>query len=495
MRIIIVFILLIYFKVSVSQEVFDLLIKSTKDEELNDALELPNGDLILCGGIGKTNFPSMESGFIIKISSTGEILLEKYIELPDTSVEIQEILQINDNLIVISKAGNKQFAHANTIYYQEFDSGFKLLKEKRYTVSVEPVDVSFIKTFVNFNGNIILYGAIIKYSDKLFYYEMFFFEISAEGDSIRSNFVILEGHNYNAAWSIIEKRDSSGYYCLVEDYPYENYFAWGQVLSINNELEILSYKNIPDLIGSQGDIKWFTDTTYILTGIKVPMNEPFELGVIILDTAHNVINYNRFGEDNIRDIPALYKSIEYCEGDEFVYLAGTSNMILSSFPNEPSYIMFIKTNRELEAVWEKFYKGDAYYSVRFFKRTLDGGFIFLTNRYDYLTQNDERDIYIYKVDSAGNIPVSAEKGHEITVSELIVFPNPGNNELKIRTAIQSIGGEFCLYEISGKLILKQKITGTNTTINTSALLTGTYIYKYYYKNEMIETGKWIKDSN
>ncbi len=58
--------------------------------------------------------------------------------------------------------------------------------------------------------------------------------------------------------------------------------------------------------------------------------------------------------------------------------------------------------------------------------------------------------------------------------------------------MQRIGGEFTIYDISGKHVFMQKITQAITPINTNDLPSGAYIYNYFYEGKEIESGKWIK---
>jgi len=69
-----------------------------------------------------------------------------------------------------------------------------------------------------------------------------------------------------------------------------------------------------------------------------------------------------------------------------------------------------------------------YYIV--FLATNDGGCLMVGCRYDYETQDQERDIYIAKVNSDGLIVWTQEipMGKQVTT----VFPNPGTNRLNIK---------------------------------------------------------------
>ena len=157
------------------------------------------------------------------------------------------------------------------------------------------------------------------------------------------------------------------------------------------------------------------------------------------------------------EVMAPFGSLNFNINDEYIYLSGISNYDIynGGLSNQPTEIHFVKLNRGLEPIYEKFYKGDVCYYNNFMKQTNDEGFIFLTTRYDYTTQDNERDIYILKVDSEGNLPVSS-KELRFQACELLVFPNPGN-KLKIRTAIQSTDGIFNLYNLQGKQVFSKKI--------------------------------------
>ena len=81
-------------------------------------------------------------------------------------------------------------------------------------------------------------------------------------------------------------------------------------------------------------------------------------------------------------------------------------------------------------------------------------------------------------------------------SEITVYPNPGNNTLNIRTALQNARIE--IYDITGKLVYNQEITGNNTRINAEGWPSGAYVWKVYTgvstgSTTLAETGKWIKE--
>ena len=111
------------------------------------------------------------------------------------------------------------------------------------------------------------------------------------------------------------------------------------------------------------------------------------------------------------------------------------------------------------------------------------------NRYDYETQNQERDIYIVKVDSNGLVTWS----QEIPVNSLstMVYPNPGTGQLNIKTSINNV--DFELINLNGQVVIRKRLDENQSDINTEILKSGIYFYRLIdKKNKTVETGKWIK---
>jgi hypothetical protein len=76
---------------------------------------------------------------------------------------------------------------------------------------------------------------------------------------------------------------------------------------------------------------------------------------------------------------------------------------------------------------------------------------------------------------------------------MLVYPNPGNENMTVRTAAQILSGTFVLYDILGRCVLEKDITKDFETIETQNLPCGTYVYSYFYKGRIAEQGKWMKE--
>jgi len=110
-------------------------------------------------------------------------------------------------------------------------------------------------------------------------------------------------------------------------------------------------------------------------------------------------------------------------------------------------------------------------------------------RYDYQTQNQERDVYILNVNKDG-ILTWAYNFPE-TTRQVIVYPNPGHDEISIVAKQNNL--KFDLFSTEGFRILSKEIE-IQDKINTSHIPRGIYFYKLYNPDsETISTGKWIKN--
>ena len=71
------------------------------------------------------------------------------------------------------------------------------------------------------------------------------------------------------------------------------------------------------------------------------------------------------------------------------------------------------------------------------------------------------------------------------------YPNPGGNMLNICSALQNAQVE--VYDMNGRLIHSQALTGNVTAIDAADWASGTYVWKVFSNGKEAETGKWIKE--
>jgi len=83
---------------------------------------------------------------------------------------------------------------------------------------------------------------------------------------------------------------------------------------------------------------------------------------------------------------------------------------------------------------------------------------------------------------------------EKTKGQVLVYPNPLNENSVFAVSNDMIGGTLKVYSIDGKLLLQQKITQSKTTIG-NILVGSSTIYMYSYEKQGSKTiyGKWVSE--
>jgi hypothetical protein len=71
-----------------------------------------------------------------------------------------------------------------------------------------------------------------------------------------------------------------------------------------------------------------------------------------------------------------------------------------------------------------------------------------------------------------------------------IFPNPATEVLNIELN-EFFAGNIVVYDLSGRMIMEEMISGTQSQINISTLSTGNYIYKLMSENSIFAQGKFI----
>ena len=168
----------------------------------------------------------------------------------------------------------------------------------------------------------------------------------------------------------------------------------------------------------------------------------------------------------------------YVNDSNEVYLVYVSNSTYPVLSNQNQWITTVKMNPDGSLVWKRHFMGDADYHVYSITEAPNKGIFVFAARYDWTTQNNERDLYIYKIDKNGSMLGTPALGglHPI---EVIVYPNPFQQQLEINFLNQTAQqATLTLLDVTGKMIQQQEvdITFSDThTLNTQNLPAGIYV--------------------
>jgi hypothetical protein len=465
-----------------SQSGFILKYSTPLDERPTAAVELPQGGFIILGNIFYK--PGIFQALIIKVKSSGDTSKTLKIIEDSASCYISDIVKGDDGNYFAT--GFKMYSSKLFIWIIKLTSNLEILKDTTYAVNM----LSIFNLYVTIDHfrNLLIYGTGGLFMGDTHAY---MYKLTQNCDSIIYKF--LDVNHSQIVFSCIDKPDFSGYYLFfIGDYL-EHINSFGKILSLNYELNKTKIDSIPLGLDLYFNAKNINNHEFVLTGKKHFLStEPRtdKIGIIRFDTSFTVENHMYLGPDDTISYPGYLHNLDFIDTSS-IYIGGTCNQALDDFSDNKSYFMVGKMDSHLNLQWEKYYGGDMYYSLWSILATNDHGCLLLGTSFDYLSQNIERDIMVIKVDSTGSsLPngiINREQIHSV-----ILYPNPGQEYLIIKSGPQLAGFDFELYSPYGQFVISRKIYNDHAKINTQPLSPGIYFYRIVKNSNLIDCGKWMK---
>ena len=169
--------------------------------------------------------------------------------------------------------------------------------------------------------------------------------------------------------------------------------------------------------------------------------------------------------------------------------------IVSGLPAEHQYFMLTLLDRNLNTTKELYYpvKADSTFLwVNTLKATSDGGCIIGGHFWNFVDNPIYQKQYLQSVIT--KFPAEAFDGiddpHHYGLQIAIAYPNPGNDELNIRTTLQNAVAE--VYSLQGQLMCSQPLDDIITSFSTDSWPSGTYLWRVIKDGQVCEHGKWVK---
>ena len=174
--------------------------------------------------------------------------------------------------------------------------------------------------------------------------------------------------------------------------------------------------------------------------------------------------------------------------DNSLYFAYTLN--LGFWDNRDSWMMIEHLSPNFDTISTLYYdhEGERIHSTATsILVTRDGGLL-LVYQSKNLDDTDQRWTTITKFPAEAFVGI--DEAHDNGLKVAIAYPNPGKDVLNIRTAVKNACVE--IYDLTGKLIYNQEITGEIIAINTESWPSGTFVWKVIACGKVVESGKLIK---
>ena len=479
-------ILVILFPVlAFTQSGFIFKYSTPNDETPSSIIETSDNGFLICGPMG--TYPDSYHTLLIKLNKYGDSVKTKIIEYPIGFSFISELVKLDNGTYM--GVGQKTLSSGEEqIWLLTLSESLDILSDTSYSCGLGTIYK--LRGFKDHAGRIVIYGTSTV-SDSLYDPpHLFIFLVTQQSDSLE--FKYFHAGTSQTVFSMLEKYDTTGYYMFLFGH-YQTYTqTFSQILGLNYQLQVTSTDSIPESLTFYLDSKNFLNGELLLTGKRTytgsnPRTD--KLGLLKLNSSLQLISDYFLGPDDTISNPGYNYNIGINQDNNIFYGGATNQSIYTLFPPEPSNIILGCFDTSLNVIWQKYYGGDQYYGVWTVNPTNDGGCIIGASSFDYQIQNQERDIYIMKVDTNGiitGINHDPPTGDQKTK----IYPNPGKEFIYVNTTIEHATVGF--YDLTGREIFSQILFSGSNPVNVQMLKPGLYIYKILQNSEVRECGKWIK---
>jgi hypothetical protein len=470
-----------------AQNTFEIRFNSCLDEYPRDFIMDSNNDFVCIIWKAPTTDYIPES-YIYKISPEGDTA-GKLFTKQDTVLKLYKIIQAGNSPLeyLVTGIGYNRDSSASLwfSYFMKITENMDIIWQKTYQLHNvdEYACIPILPQLLKEKENTFLHACFLTP-----HWKMYLFRISSAGDSLV--YRIYENDSSGEISDLTYNYDSSAYWLHTHFAHYSSSGPESQCITVNFDLEQTNVMYYPRWFAEGISAKLLPDRNLVAGSI---FWEPliggynFYLAAFKLDTAFNVLAECKFTHpDTTTQGGSTTMDFYY---PSCIYVGGDHTMPLGIWEPVPTWIVIAKMNVNLEIEFEKYIGGDAHYDFKTVTAASDSGILISGTRYDWNTQNYERDAIIIKLDMNGCI-TDIQNQNKIKVSTAIVYPNPGSEEINIRTALKNT--IFEMYDMNGKLIISKNLKQNITKINSILLNPGTYTWNVYDKTKVYDTGKWIK---
>lgn len=218
-----------------------------------------------------------------------------------------------------------------------------------------------------------------------------------------------------------------------------------------------------------------------------------------------------------RTFPSISVYSQYMEGETVTITKTPDNNIAIGtvgkridgagefYSDERAYLLLLNQNGD--SLWSHYYtyQNDSFdvEDMQFADMVVcpDGGFLFGGSYYSFPNDPVYMKAWLVKTDSLGNAPGMFTVGIEeeelvIRNLELKIFPNPASDNITLSMQENPKDDlQLEIYNISGKLVMQQQLPAFEKEhrVDVQNLQTGVYLVKLTMENQLVFSGKIIKD--
>jgi hypothetical protein len=283
--------------------------------------------------------------------------------------------------------------------------------------------------------------------------------------------------------------DSSFY--IVADIKPSSYEAY--LVRLNDTLGVDSIYVYPLTFFSQPTQLLIQDSFFLVSSRSVPVGIPARIcSFIVFDYLHNKIVDSLIGTSIQPAYPSAFTNLSLVDS-HFIFYGYTDNLTSNYYSQFQSSFTLCKMDLLGNVLYKKEIFDSIHYVTLFgIHTTRDGGCLLNGDSYNYTEGNYEKDIFIVKVDSSGQVTWT----HSITAisTKVNLFPNPASDQLNIALSDENEIIEFIqIHDLQGRTVLQQETKSYFIKLNIKYLPSGVYLLSGFTQSGKSFNGKFIRE--
>jgi len=417
---------------------------------------------------------------VIFIDSLGKFKKKINLSGFSDSISVDYVSEINDNYYVFG-GRNKD------VYIQVFDSCYNLIRSKRLRIASNIIYSPYINDVVHLDSSLFL---IIQFRTPSVTSRIAVLKVN---DFTLDSLNIFLSSGGGIAHCGIQHVSGNGIYVFTS---YYNNCGYGQMLSFDKELNILSCDTIPKLFHIGLNALWHNDSTLILSGISVYDPDPYynlydkDIGILEMDISAKYIKSRYFFYKGDQDYVGFGTNL--IKTRNAYYITGVHNRNYGPIVT-PSDVFLAKVDSNLNVLWSRVLTDStANYDVSGIIETNDGGVLMLVWKTKMVNSLLDRDAYIFRVSKNG-VLVSINK-IPINKVDVSLYPIPAKEVVSLslsenKQLIQS----YRIFDITGKQVVFKQVRTKQINIAVGQLAVGVYILEGQTTSGAVFRRKFIKN--
>jgi hypothetical protein len=372
------------------------------DTDSNDgsliSYQMPSGDFIISAWSG--DWP-----LILKISEDGSMVdtiktigFPRYFKFSNMVIFNQKLVLSGVQMDSLTKRDSLIFVYLDTVI--DFDNAFK------YAI-FDSIYGYFDHLHV-INNRLMYSGYYILFNN---YVESMLAEFDSSFNLVHYNNKLVKAFNDDSVGyshtTVVQPSniqyctwDSSFYFAAdIKPSSYEAY-----LVRLNDTLGVDSIFIYPLTFFSQPTQLLIQDSFFLVSSRSVPVGIPARIcSFIVFDHEHNKIVDSLIGTSNQESYPSAFTNLSLVDS-HFIFYGYTDNFSINYYGQFQSSLSLYKMDLLGNVLFKKeIFDSINYVSLFGIQTTRDRGCLLNGNSYNYTEGNFEKDIFIVKVDSAGNV--------------------------------------------------------------------------------------------